>query len=45
MQGMGAITVTRSQDCAGYLWNINWIDGGNKQPITVWWQLSLLFAF
>jgi hypothetical protein len=32
---MGAITVTRTRDCAGYQWEVDWFDGGNKPAITV----------
>lgn len=32
---MGNLIVTRSKDCAGYKWHIEWIDGGNKNSINV----------
>jgi hypothetical protein len=35
LQGMGNLNVSRSKDCAGYKWRVEWIDGGDKKPITV----------
>ena len=35
IKGMGEITVTRSKDCAGFKWEVDWINGGNQIPLTV----------
>jgi len=32
---MQNINVTRSQDCAGYKWTIQWFYGGNKDEIKI----------
>ena len=35
LYGIGSLTVTRSKDCAGYQWKVDWVDGGNKPKISV----------
>lgn len=35
LPGMGQISIKRTGDCPGYSWNIKWLSGGNKAPITV----------
>jgi hypothetical protein len=35
LPGIGNLNVTRSKDCAGYKWRVEWMNGGNKLPISV----------
>ena len=35
IQEIGAVSVIRTQDCAGYQWEVDWVYGGNKKPINV----------
>ena len=36
MEGMGSVQIPRVlTDCRSKSWNIEWIDGGNKELITV----------
>lgn len=35
LPGVGSLNVTRSKDCAGYKWRVEWLNGGNKLPISV----------
>ncbi len=35
LKDIGSINVQRSKDCAGYKYNIKWLNGGDKQPIAV----------
>lgn len=33
--GFGSAKITRSGDCSGYKWNVKWMTGGDKQPISI----------
>lgn len=35
LNGIGPLKVTRSKDCTGYKWRVEWFYGGNRQPIQV----------
>ncbi len=47
IQEIGAVSVTRSQDCAGYQWEVDWFYGGNQLPISVkfilWWAIKTMY--
>ncbi len=47
IQEIGAVSVTRSQDCAGYQWEVDWFYGGNQLPISVkfilWWAIKTIY--
>jgi len=31
----GFLTVKRTKDCAGFKWNVKWVNGGNKPAISI----------
>ena len=31
----GFLTVKRTKDCAGYKWNVKWVNGGNKPAMSI----------
>ncbi len=35
VEGIGTVKVTRSKDCAGFKWRIEWTEGGKKIPLKV----------
>jgi hypothetical protein len=35
MDGMGSVLVSGTYDCRSRYWRVEWIDGGNKELITV----------